>query len=586
MKTMKTLLLGSASIAILAAAPVVAQDDPFADFEPVTDAEIANPDPGDWLNWRRTSNHQAYSPLDQINRDNVDDLTLVWARAMNEGFQEATPLVHDGIMYLPHPDDYIQALDATNGDLIWEYRRQLPEEGLGLVITRSIAIWEDKIILMTKDNAIIALDATNGQVVWETQIRGVDSGGFQTTGPIIANGMAISGRNCAGQNGPGGPETCFVAAHDLESGEELWRFRTIPGPGDPGDETWGGVPQETRHHVGTWMQPSYDPELGLVYVGTSVTSPYSKFYFANYEDRQDLEDQEFLYQTSTLAIDAETGELVWYQQHIRDHWDLDHPFERILVDTVIAPNADEVTWINPNVTPGEERRVLTGIPGKTGIFYSIDRETGEFLWARETVHQNVIADIDVETGRADMVDEMIPTEIGQQFVVCPAAGGGKDWMAGAYSPLTNAIYYPLQNLCMESLVQDDDIGLTPFRMAPGEVNAGTVQAISVETGEMLWKFETPTGMFSLVTTGGGLVFGGDADRRFYAWDQETGEVLWQTILNSQAGGFPITYAVDGRQYIAIPTGGTLISNAYWNSAYPDREVVTGGNSIFVFALPE
>jgi len=577
--TLKTFLLGTASIAFLAT-PAFAQEDPFADFEPVTDAELANPDDGDWLMWRRTQDHWGYSPLDQINADNVDDLTLVWGRPMETGLQEATPLVHDGIMYLPHPNDVIQALDATTGDLIWEYRRELPEEGLGLVITRSIGIWEDKIILLTKDSYIIALDATTGQVVWETQIREHGTG-YQTSGPIIANGKAFSGRNCGNINQPGQAGDCFVTAHDLESGEELWRFYTIPQPGTPGDETWMDVPYEARKHVGTWITPSYDPELNLVYFGTSVTSPYSKFYFADPEDL----DAEFLYQTSTLAIDGDTGELVWYQQHIRDQWDLDHPFERILVDTTIAPNPDEVAWISPNVTPGEERRVITGIPGKTGIFYSIDRETGEFLWARETMYQNVITDIDVETGRATHPVEMIPTEVGQELFVCPYAGGGKDWFAGAYSPLTNAIYYPLQNLCMESLLTDENIQLSPIAMAPGEENVGTVRGINVETGEELWMYENRSAVTSLLTTGGGLVFGGDVNRRFRAYDQETGEVLWEQIMPAQVGGFPVSYAVDGRQYLAVPVGAMLLSGGYI-SMTPELSPPAGGNAILVFALPE
>src|SRR5690606_24786530 len=198
-------------------------------------------------------------------------------------------------------------------------------------------------------------------------------------------------------------------------------------------------------------------------------------------------EQEFLYQTSTLAIDADTGELKWYQQHLRDHWDLDHPFERTLVDTAIAPNADEVRWINPNVTPGEERRVVTGIPGKTGIFYSIDAATGEFLWARETVYQNVIEDIDTATGRAKIDLDMIPTEIGQSMLVCPSASGGRRWFTSTYSPLTDAIYTPLSNNCMQSVTLPNDIRLSPAVLAPTADVIGRISAINVETGVELWS---------------------------------------------------------------------------------------------------
>lgn len=540
-------------------------------FVPVTDEVLQNPSDGDWLMFRRTLNAWGYSPLDQITPENVDELRLVWSRGMTAGHMEATPLVYNGVMYLPHPGDVIQALDATTGDLIWEYARELPE-GVSAIasIKRNLAIWDNLIITSTADQAILALDAATGQVVWETSTEDATGQMWQSSGPIIANGKAISGRSCLDRSG------CFIAAHDLSSGEELWRTYTMPAPGEPGSETWGDSPIEAQRHVGSWMPPSYDPELNLVYVGTSVTNPYVKFMFGDVNDT-------FLYQTSTLALDADTGEIVWYYQHIQDHWDLDHPYERVLIDTVVAPNADEVRWISPNVTPGETRRVLTGIPGKTGIFYSIDRATGELLWARETVYQNVIEDIDVVTGDVRMVQSQIPTEVGQTFLICPAAVGGKDWQTGAYSPLTNTLYYSLQNLCMNSVVSETNISL-PATMAPNEENVGTIVAIDVATGEQTWKWENRAATMSLVTTGGGLIFGGDVNHRFRAFDQANGEVLWETILAGPVGGFPITYEVDGRQYVAVTVGTYLISGTYLGQT-PELRPGMATNSIFVFALP-
>jgi glucose dehydrogenase len=407
---------------------------------------------------------------------------------------------------------------------------------------------------------------------------------FQSSGPIIAGGKAISGRSCGSM---GGPEACFIAAHDLSTGEELWRLHTIPRPGEAGDETWGNVPYEARRHVGSWITPSYDPELNLVFAGTSVTAPYTKFILGS-----DDPDAEHLYQTSTLAIDADTGEIVWFQQHIRDQWDLDHPFERILVDTEVAPNPEDVKWISPNVKPGEVRKVLTGIPGKTGIFYSIDRATGEFLWARETIQQNVVLDIDTSNGRATMNSDLFFTESGQTHMVCPAAYGGKDWMAGAYSPLTNAIYYPLQNLCMNATALGDeaipeeggmlDLAAIP---APGTDQLGTVVGINVSTGEQLWNYEQRANTMSLVTTGGGLLFGGDMNRRFRAFDQETGDILWETVLGGPVSGFPISYEVDGRQYVAVSTGSFLLAGGYLAQT-PELRANTSANQLFVFALPE
>jgi len=574
------LLLGSLAL------PLAAQE--VENFVPVTDAVLADPDDGDWLMWRRTLNHWGYSPLDQITGDNVDTLQLAWARGMQPGNQEATPLVYDGVMYLPNTGDIIQALDATNGDLIWEYRRQLPSdlgEFVGLNdITRALAIHGNRIIHLTGDGYLIALNASTGALEWETQVNDYHDGNLQTSGPLIANGTVISGRSCTSA---GGAETCFISGHDAESGEELWRTPLIPRPGEEGDETWGDIPYESRWHVGSWITPSYDPELNLAYFGTSVTHPYSKFMHGLTTPEE--QDQEFLYQTSTLAVNPETGEIVWYQQHIRDQWDLDHPFERILVDTAIAPNADEVPWINPNVVPGQEYRVLTGIPGKTGIFYSIDRETGEFLWARETVYQNAVTDIDPATGRATMNYDIFFTEAGQTNFVCPAAGGGKDWPAGAYSPLTNTIYYPMQNLCMNATILGDEVifedqGLDLAMVAaPDTDQIGTIHAINVETGETLWQYEQRAGTLSVLTTGGGLLFGGDAAGRFRAFDQESGDILWETSLGSPVSGFPISYEVDGEQYVAVPAGLALIVGAHLGATPEIRPSNT--NSIFVFKLP-
>ena len=218
----------------------------------------------------------------------------------------------------------------------------------------------------------------------------------------------------------GGPEACVITAHDARTEVELWRRRTIPAPGEPGNETWGDVPYEDRKHVGTWMPPSYDPELNLIYIGTSVTSPAPKFMLGGAENRH-------LYHNCTLALDADTGEIVWYYQHLNDHWDLDHPFERLLVDTAVAPDAAAVSWINPRLRPGERRQVITGILGKTGVVYTLDRATGEFLWATPTITQNVISSIDGATGAVSENSELVFTAIGQEVLTCPHASGGKDW---------------------------------------------------------------------------------------------------------------------------------------------------------------
>ena len=558
-------------------------------FLPVTDAMLNEPDPADWLTWRRTANGWGYSPLDQIDRDNVADLRMVWSRALTNGSQQATPLVYDGVLYMPNPDDVIQAIDAVTGDLLWEHRRSLPADVREFVkinsANRNIAIYDNLIIDTTTDDYIIGLEAATGRQVWETLILDYKiNPAHQTSGPIIANGKVVSGRGCMPE---AGPEACVITAHDPRTGRELWRTHLIPRPGEPGYDTWGDVPYEDRRHVGAWMVPSFDPELNLVYVGTSVTSPAPKFMLGGV-------DKKHLYHNSTLALDADTGEIVWYYQHLNDHWDLDHPFERMLVDTAVTPDAGAVSWINPRLLPGERRRVVTGIPGKTGVVYTLDRETGEFLWATPTVTQNVISDIDGATGAVTENSELVFSARGQQVLACPTYHGGKDWEAGAYSPLTNTMYFPLRNTCGRMLATSDgsenDISIELYalvvrnQLTPGTDQLGRVQAISVETGETRWTYEQRSATMSLATTGGGLVFGGDVNGRFRALDQETGAVLWEINLGSSVSGFPISYAVDGRQYVAVSTGVSGNSQAF--SVLTPELRPSLGNNLFVFALPD
>ena len=580
-------LLVAAALACVAAAlatplPAEAQG---ARIDPVTDAELQDPPPEEWLMWRRTLDGWGYSPLDQINRDNVDRLRMVWTRALGPGRNQGTPLVRNGVLFMPNPRDIIQAIDAVTGDLHWQYTRNRPDDladymiGTLVDVNRNVAIHGKLIINTSMDDYIFALHAETGEMVWETEVLDYTvNPANQTSGPIIANGKVISGRSCDPR---GGPHGCVITAHDPATGEELWRTRLIPAPGEPGDETWGDVPYEERRHVGAWMVPSFDPALNLIYVGTSVTSPAPKFMLGG-------ADLAHLYHNSTLALNADTGEIVWYYQHLNDSWDLDHPFERLLVDTPVRPDPAAVSWINPRLRPGEERRVVTGIPGKTGVVYTLDRETGEFLWATPTITQNVISGIDGATGAVTENAELVFSASGQTVLACPHASGGKDWEAGAYSPLTNTMYMPLRNTCSRMQVRTLEDGDEANRLyaldwrsqiAPGTDQVGAVHAISAETGATAWKYEQRAATMSLAATGGGLIFGGDVNGRFRAFDHETGEILWEINLGSPVSGFPITYAVDGRQYVAVSTG-------YGRFLELTPELRPSfGNNLFVFALP-
>ena len=416
-------------------------------FVPVTDAMLQKPAPSDWLMWRRTQNSWGYSPLQQINKENVGQLQQVWSRDLVAGMQEGTPLVHGAVMYMPNPKDVIQAMDAATGKLIWEYRRKMPADlvehvGGASGTDRTLAIYDNLILFTSNDDYIVAVDALTGKQVWQTMILDYRTKpAQQSNGPIIADGKAISGRGCF----PGsGPTACVITAHDAKTGKEVWRFFNIQKPGGKND-TWGNIPYAGRWHVGSWMMASYDPELHRVYIGTSSTAPAPKFLLAG-------NHKQYLYHDSTLALDPDNGKLVWYYQHIVDHWDLDHPFERYLIDTKVAPDPSEVTWINPHINPDKTYKVVTGIPGKTGIVYTLDRVTGEFLWARPTVKQTVVSNIDGATGKVTDNPAMEYSAQGQHRFVCPSSSGGKLFFAGAYSPLNNVMYQPLENTCMTTTV--------------------------------------------------------------------------------------------------------------------------------------
>jgi alcohol dehydrogenase (cytochrome c) len=548
---------------------------------PVSQEAIDNPPPNDWLSFRRTLNGWAYSPLHQITTDNVKGLTLAWARPLADGGYEGTPLVHDGVMYIIEPNDTVDAVDAATGDLIWHFKRRYPKGFRGGGAKRNAAIWENLLIDTSADGYVYAVDIHTGKQVWETEVTDWKTQHASVSGgPIIAGGKVISGRNCAADSGP---DACVIVANDAKTGKELWRLRTMPRPGEPGDASWGGVPDDKRLQVGTWMPPTYDPQLNLIYYGTSVTAPTTKYLLGG-------NDKQHLYSTSTLAIDADTGKIVWYYQHIIDHWDFDHTFTRILVDSEQAPDPKEVAWINPRIDPHKTYRVLTGIPGKTGIVYTLDRTNGQFLWAKPTVKQTVVLSIDGATGKVTDNPADVFTGPGQSADMCPSFAGGKNWPEGTYSPQTGLMYMPLQNLC--SVVNSAkkgstgaiNMGITNVaKMAPGETNVGTIRAISVKTGDTLWKFDQRAGMMSLMSTAGGLVFAGDAVGRFKALDAATGKKLWEVNFNVSVGGFPISYSVDGKQYVAVGTG--ISPEAFALMGMTPEYKPAMSNVLYVFALP-
>lgn len=554
---------------------------PARSYTPVSDAMLLDPPAEEWLMWRRTYNHWGYSPLDQIDRENVSTLRLAWAWTMEGGMQETTPLVHDGIMFLEQACDFVEALDARDGTLLWDYRRPRVEHPASLACAkRTSALYEDKLFIATHDAFLVALDARTGALVWEKKVGDWEIGHHYSGGPMVIKGRVVAGMSgCYHIN-----TRCWISAHDPDTGEEVWRTYTIPGAGEPGSDTWGDVPSEERRGGSAWMAPSFDPELDLIYAGVAVPIPWGAV--------QRGTDGDALYTNSTLALDADTGEIVWYFQHLPgDEWDQDHPFGRMIVETEVAPAADAVEWINPGVTPGTRRKVVTGIPGKTGIVWTLDAATGDFLWARNTLYQNVIVGVDIANRRGIANPEIRHLEVGQEVVVCPHLNGGINWQAPAYSPQSNAIYAQTNNSCMRYTLNPveptlgayhDSADRTRIPVPGANDEIGQLTAVDVRTGRTLWEHRQRAGFGgSVLATGGGLVFVTDDARRFRAFDARTGEVRWEQILNSSAGGFPVTYMVDGVQYVAIAAGGG--QNA--RILTPEIRQRPGGNTLFVFRLP-
>jgi len=545
------------------------------DFKPVTEAMLRNPAAGDWLNWRRTDNAWGYSPLEQINKRNVQQLQLAWSWAMeNTGAQEATPLVYNGVMYLPNPGGVIQALDAADGDLIWEYRpddRSSGQRGGGDVdlrgIQRNLAVFGDRIFGTTSDAHIIALDARSGKRLWDTAVADPKLGYSYTSGPIVVRGKVIAGMTgCSRYK----DDVCFISAHDAATGKEVWRTSTIAKPGEPGGETWGDLPLNLRAGSDAWIPGSYDPDANLVYWGTAQAKPWARAVRGT--------DGDALYTNSTLALDPDTGRIRWHYQHLPgETQDMDEVFERILIDV------------------GGRKSVFT--MGKLGVLWQLDRTTGAFIHASDLEYQNIV-DVNPQTGKVTYRPGMIP-QISVPLEMCPSTAGFKSWRAMAYSPQTAALYVPMNLNCeraifgqVEKVVGRGGTGPVQrkdFKHPRSGGSLGEFQAIDVKTGRTLWRHRTasPSNTAALATAGG-LVFGGDWDRHMYAYDAATGAILWQTRLPQSAQGFPVTYAVNGKQYVAMPAGygGGSWSTLVPSELAPEIRRPNGGNVLMVFALPD
>ncbi len=558
------------------------------DFTSVTDEMLTSPPTDEWLSWRGTPAAWGYSSLDQINTDNVNQLQLKWSFALDDtGAVQAAPLIHDGIMFIPSARGVIQALDAVNGDLLWEYRPAPPTEdfinsgegtraailppgafaGVGRGVQKNIALYGDMIYAATETASIRAIDARSGLLVWEAQVADPTLGYFYTAGPIVANGTLVTGiTGCDRYK----EDVCFITGHDPATGEQKWRTSTVARPEDPGGDTWGDLPLRFRAGSDAWVAGSYDPDANLIYWGTSQAKPWARAVRGS--------DGDALYTNSTLALNPDNGQMAWYFQHLPgETHDMDEVFENILIDV-------------------DGRKSLFKM-GKLGILWQLDRETGEFIKGTDIGYQTIV-NLDPITGKISYRDGMIP-RIGEELNMCPSTSGFKSWRAMAYSPDTSAMYIPITLNCELATFGPTERqlgggGTGPVRRVnyhhpESDGNLGEVLALNIPSGEVKWRYRTRAPFnTAALTTAGGLVFIGDWNRTMSALDAENGELLWKVRLATSNQGFPISYSVDGKQYIAMPagTGGASWSGSLPRELTPELSRPRNGSSINVFALPD
>ena len=547
--------------------PAAAQVD---EFTPVTDAMLRDPDSADWLSWRRTLDGQGHSPLDEITTGNVDRLRLAWSWSLGPGSQQTTPLVYDGVLYIANPGEVVQALDGATGDFLWEYRREAaePDQSFGGPppgrAHRNIAIYADMVYLNTADAHVIALDARTGEAVWDADVGG--GAGFQfSSGSIIADGTVVAGLTGCGRYRD---DTCYIVGLDAGTGEERWRTSTIALPGERGGDSWSDLPVMFRAGSDSWIPGSYDPVTKTLFHGTSQAKPWARAARGT--------DGDALYTNSTLALDLATGEMKWYYQHLPgETLDMDEVFERILIDY------------------DGRRSVFT--MGKMAVLWELDLPTGAFRNAHDLGYQT-FADVDPTTGAVTYREGMIPT-LYEEIFWCPSTAGFKSWRAMSYHPGLETFYIPINLNCETGVFGPVDQvegggGTGPVRrtnhfhpQSPGQL--GEFLAMDMRTGAVRWRrrFDTPINSAAL-TTDGGLAFAGSWDRYIYAFDADNGETLWQTRLPTSVQGFPISYAVDGTQFVAVPvgTGGASWGGMIPADLLPDARRPGGGNGLFVFAL--
>ncbi len=527
------------SAAILPAALIYAQ---FAIAQvPYERLRNADQEPGSWLTYSGSYHGQRFSKLDQISTENVADLRPVWVyQVEGSGEIETTPLVADGVMYVTELEARVTALDVRTGRPLWTYQHAMPEGVLNIGFGRTNrggALLDETFYFGTLDAHLVALDAKSGTLRWKTKVAENKLGYSITAAPLAIDGKIIVGIS-GGEAGIRG----FLDAYDAETGERAWRSHTIPGPGEPGNDTWGGDSWKTGAGA-TWLTGSYDPELDLLDWGTGNPGP---------DWNGDSRPGDNLYTCSLLAIEAPTGKLRWHFQFTpHDVHDWDSNQIPVLIDMPLA---------------GQQRKVVA-FANRNAFYYLLDRETGEFLLGTEYSTQTWAKGID-KAGRPILLPDKEPTVDGN--LVYPSLQGATNWMSPSYSPVTKLLYVPVRE--MGSYYFKGEAKYEPGkvfvgggeRRLDGDKAWGSVRALRADSGERVWDFRTPSPLWTgVMATAGGLVFGGSNEGNFYALDASTGKPLWDFQTGGIIRSNPISFLVDGKQYVAT----------------------SGGRAYYVFALP-
>ena len=514
--------------------------------------DLLDPPDENWLTYGRTYDSQRHSPLDQINKSNVAALAPAWIFAAPGGSRlETVPLVVDGVMYVSEPNE-VHALDARSGRSIWRWSRE-PAPPRNIVTergpNRGVAVLGDLVYVGTPDAHLVALDARTGAQVWQAKVAEVEDGYYSPAAPFAIDGKILMGV-AAGDYGLNG----WLDAYDAKTGERIWRWESIPRPGEPGHESWAGDSWKTGGG-GTWLSGSFDPQLNLLYWGIGNPAP-------DFDGDARLGDN--LYTESVVALDADTGKLKWYFQFTpHDVHDWDSVEIPVLIDAAFN---------------GKPRKLMLHAD-RNGFYYVLDRETGEFLHGSPFIDKLNWATGLTAQGRPIRVPGVEPTIQGN--LVCPSTSGATNWMSPAYNPATGWFYLAVKEGCGISYKAKQEFRPGGFGyMGTGYVESPAdpwqmyVRALDPATGKMQWEYEQVNSRHygaGLVSTAGGLLFAGDDQGFLTALDAATGKPLWHFNTGARISASPITYAVRGRQYVAVAAGSNVVAFALagWGQS-PDR----------------